>query len=221
MSLEALLREAEKRGPGLVISVLSWAEHNLRDYPWRNNRTPFRILVAEVLLKRTTATAVNRIYDKFIRKYDSFEAILNTEIGEISDDLVTIGYHNRRAEIFVEVAKAVLGEHNGVIPKSKEALVAIKHIGPYTAGAVLSLGYGIKASMVDSNVERVFSRYFSNSFENKPRIKDIYILTERILPERGFDVFNLGLLDIGGTVCTYRTLRCGKCPMRFNCDSRT
>ena len=55
--------------------IIDWYERYGRDYPWRHGNDPFQILIAEVLLRRTTATAVSRIYHEFIKRFDGLERL--------------------------------------------------------------------------------------------------------------------------------------------------
>ncbi len=217
---DALRAAVEERRHAIVEGVLRWARNNLRDFPWRRDRTPYRVLVAEFLLRRTTATAVARIYDSFITRYPSIHDLAGASEEELAAVLQSIGYHLQRAKMMRASAQYIVDTHGGEIPSTEQALLAIPFVGPYIAGAVLSLGLGKRASMVDSNVERVVTRTFHNTLPTRGTARVIRTIADMLVPERGHAVFNLALVDIGGLLCSYRWRKCDECPISALCDSR-
>jgi len=211
--------EAKKRTRYIRDELLSWAKKELRKYPWRVNRTPYSILVAEFLLKRTTASAVSRIFERFMEKYPEIDALAASNHKDLEEILRAIGYHKLRAREMKETAVYIMKEFEGKIPRDLKKLLSIPNVGPYTAGAILSLSYGIPASMVDSNVERIIKRIFMNSIPSSSVTKTIKEVANVLLPVEHHDIFNLALLDLGGSVCTYRTTYCKKCPISLGCDT--
>lgn len=213
-----MIEEANKRRYKIIESVLNWSKNNLREYPWRRNRTPYRILVAEFLLRRTTASAVKRIYEVFLKKYPSISAFGKVEQKEIEADLRTLGFHKLRSKMLRETATYIIGKLDGILPCEKEGLMSIPNIGSYTAGAVLSLACDKPAPMVDSNVERLLKRVFKNSLTKKGMKHQLSDIAEILIPNEKCDVFNLALIDIGFAYCTYRKTHCHKCPICSLCD---
>ena len=125
------------------------------------------MLVAEVILRRTTATAAARVYDEITQRYPDVLALSQANTCDLEVLLLSVGYYKRRALILKEAAALVVAEYGGEIPDTQEALLRIPQVGPYTAGAILCLGFGIPAAMVDSNVLRIISRLFCNSLPNQ------------------------------------------------------
>lgn len=214
-----LLAEARVKRPLIVKSILDWSSDNLRTFPWREKRDPYRVLVAEFLLKRTTASAVNRIYCRFIERYPSISKLARADEKGLEEILKTIGYHKVRSKTMIETANIIMRDYNGIIPDTKQSLLSIRNIGPYTAGAILSMGYGKKASIVDSNVERILKRIFINLLPDKGIKKAIRKVAELLVPKSGHEEFNLALLDIGALICTYRGTFCEKCPISNLCEA--
>jgi len=216
-----LWEEVEARRDRIRQAVLRWGSKNVRDFPWRRDRTPYRVLVAEIILRRTTAKAACRVYEAFIRRYPDIYALSNSDIKELEGILSAVGYHKRRALILREVAEFIVSRYGGVIPDTKDALLSVPHIGHYTAGAILSLGYGIPSAMVDSNVERVIRRLFSGSLPPRRGRHLICEIAEAILPREGHELFNLAMLDIGALVCRYGKPLCQECPLPPACDTQS
>lgn len=215
----SLLEEAERRRGAFQRAVLEWARRNLRDFPWRKDRTPYKVLVAEVILRRTTSKAASRVYGEFLKNWPDIKSLSRAGVSELEGVLKAVGYHKRRARILVDIAKYIEENYGGEIPRGREALLRIPHVGPYVAGAVLSLGYGIPAAMVDSNVSRILSRCFKDSLPKRGLARALQMLAEALIPEEEHATYNLGLLDLGALVCRYDRPRCSICLLRATCDT--
>jgi A/G-specific adenine glycosylase len=198
--------------------LLEWAEKNLRNFPWRQNPTPYLTLITEVLLRRTTASAVLRIYSIFVREYGDPKRIAEVEETKLASALSTIGYHKQRARILKAIAKYLVEKFNGAVPCSKELLLEIPHVGSYTAGAILSLGCGQPSAMVDTNVERIYGRVFLSNLPKKGRRHLIEQIAAMYVPPDNHQTFNFALLDLAALVCTYGIPKCGICPVKGQCD---
>ena len=142
----------------------------------------------------------------------------NAKIHDLESDLKTIGYYKQRTKHFLSMSDQIVSEYDGKIPDNKSELMSIKHIGDYISGAILSLGYNKKSSMVDTNVERVYKKLFQKDIPVKSQKKFIDNIARVLVPDMHFDIFNLGLLDIGGTICTHRRTDCLICPLVGCCD---
>jgi A/G-specific adenine glycosylase len=211
--------EANRRAPHIRTALLSWAKKGLRNYPWRTNRTPYSILVAEFLLKRTTALAASRIFERFVKEYPGISTLATASDSGLKKILIAIGYHKLRAREMKKTAMYIMNRFKGEIPRDMKKLLSIPNVGPYTAGAILSLGYGIPASMVDSNVERIVKRVFIDSLPCHLVSRIVKEIADTLSPAEDHDIFNLALLDLGGSICTYRIAYCEKCPISLYCDT--
>lgn len=201
--------------------VIRWAKKHLRKYPWREYRTPYRVLVAEILLRRTTATAVLQLYEKFIKLYPKTQNLAEANEAELRGLIERIGLHKRRSNMLIRMAKHIMREYGGRIPDSKEDLLKIPLVGPYAANAVLTLGYNIPSAMVDSNVERIIKRLFS---EHLPPILSpsmIQQIADNLAPDFNNQEYNLSLIDLGALICRYDVPHCEKCPLSSECDTHS
>ena len=206
-------RETKKE---IVELILNWSENNLRSFPWRKDRTPYKVLLVEFLLKRTTATAVEGLYDDFVNEYPDIVALANADREELEKKLSDIGLQKQRSKGILEASSFIIDEFDGEIPSEREELLKIPHVGPYTADAVLSFGFGKPAGILDSNIKRIFSRLYSDERpHNNDGLKD---LVDASVPDEAHDRFNLALLDLGALVCRYDSPRCQKCPLNPVCD---
>ena len=194
--------------------VINWERQHWAPYPWRTDRTPYKVLVAEVLLKRTTRQAVAREFPRFIARFPGVEAIYKAPVEEVEEALRHLGLYKQRAQQLKELAKVIVERFGGRIPGRWEDLVALPGVGPYIAGAILSFGYGAPAPAVDSNVMRLLGRLLG---VRSKRYEDYVRVGWRLVPEEGHDYFNYGLIDLGALVCSYRGPKCSRCPLRDVC----
>jgi A/G-specific adenine glycosylase len=213
-----IVKVAVAKKPEFQRAVIGWAISNIRDFPWRKGRTPYRVLIAEVLLRRTTASAVRRVYENFLKSYPTTKDLANANKKELEASLSSLGYHKQRAKILKNIAAFIIREYHGKIPSSAENLLSIPHVGPYIAGAVLSFGYGVPAAIVDSNVDRILRRVFFSSISDKAPPRTIQDLANELVPKHKHQLYNFGLLDLGSLVCRYGMPRCQACPLRAVCD---
>lgn len=193
-------------------AVIRWEEEHWVPYPWRVDRTPYKVLVAEVLLQRTTRKAVSRIYSNFLSKFPDIFSIYVASTTELEQALRPIGLYKQRAVRLKEIAKAIVEEFGGVIPCDYVSLSRVYGVGPYIAGAVLSFGCGKRAPVVDSNVMRLLKRAFGID-----GLRQAIEFLWDIVPEKGHETFNYGLIDLGAYVCTYRGPKCRECPLKPYC----
>jgi A/G-specific adenine glycosylase len=215
---ESLAQQIESRKRQIQKRILKWARTNLRTFPWRHEVSPYRVLVAEVLLKRTTSTQVEKSFQKFIEKYPNINTLARARDTDLRKILTPLGYYKKRAQIFIEIANYIAKEHHGEIPKTKEELLKIPQIGDYTANAILSLAYDIPSAMVDCNIIRIETRVFLKHLPQKHSQKTIQKVADLLSPVKDNQCHNYALLDLGALVCRSGIPRCKECPIKEFCD---
>lgn len=216
-----VLKEAKARKKGFQNAIVSWARNNMRVFPWREGeRTPYSVLIAGVLLKRTTSKAVLRVYSDFLARFPDIFSLVEADERELIDVLSKIGLQRQRARGLKEVSSFIYKEYEGEIPRALDRLTRIPHIGSYTACAVMSFGFGIPVPIVDSNVIRIFSRFFASTQVGITE-DACWDIAWELIPEKDHEIFNWGLLDLGALVCTFREAFHEKCPLRMICDTVT
>lgn len=194
--------------------VIKFYLENGRRYPWRKTEDPFRILVAEILLRLTGAWKAEAVYQKVISKYGNVESMSKANINELKDMIRPLGLL-QRAKLLIDVSKDIIDRFDGQIPNDFTELMSLRGVGRYTANAVLCLGYGRKVPLVDESVRRVFMRCF-NFKSTKPAYldEDLWAFAAELLPDKRIKEYNLGLLDLGATLCKYPKSLCCKCPLQ-------
>jgi len=197
--------------------LLAWYARRGRDLPWRRTRDPYRVLVSEVMLQQTQVARVIPKYREWLRRYPSLGALAAASTGEVREAWYPLGYNIRPLRLRA-IARTVVRRHGGRLPRTREELLALKGIGAYTAGAVLSFAFGQDAAILDTNVRRVLRRIWMGE-RSRVRDRALWELAARLLPRgRAYD-FNQALMDLGATICTARAPRCGACPLARMCVS--
>jgi A/G-specific adenine glycosylase len=199
-------------------NIKSWGKANFREYSWRENRTPYRVLIAELLLKRTTAKAVQNIYNSFISDYPEIYRLSLARKSDIEAHLVKIGYQKIRSDIILSVSKFIVDKYGGVIPYEKDELLAVPHIGEYTANAIITFSYNKPTFIVDTNIIRILTRVFGLNCGKDP-LPVIEKVAEMLYPINENAIYNYGLLDLGGLICRPRNPVCYKCPVLNICSA--
>src|SRR5687768_8960172 len=134
--------------------LLQWFDHEGRKLPWRDTRDPYRILVSEIMLQQTQVSRVIDFYRNWMKRFPTWNALAKASNSEIIHAWAGLGY-NRRGLALRDIAKHVV--HNG-IPKSREARLTLKGIGPYTADALATFSLHERRWPVDTNLRRVGGR---------------------------------------------------------------
>jgi len=201
--------------------LLPWYVKARRRLPWRENPTPYSVWVSEIMLQQTRVETVIPYYRRFLQRLPDIQALATAPLEEVLALWSGLGYY-RRARALHAGARLVLAKHHGVFPRDWKVALDIPGVGPYTAGAVLSIAYNLPLPVVDGNVERVLTRLFrmhGDPRKNKTQ-KVLRAFAEgQIPPGRAAD-FNQALMELGATVCTPLSPRCNLCPLAGLCRAR-
>ncbi len=193
--------------------LLEWGKKHRRKFPFRRTADPYRILVSEVLLRRTTAKKVAEVYTPFFSLFPTPESLASASVLEIRKTIAPLGIY-RRAQELKALAKAVVTEFGGRVPLDYSDLLKMPGVGKYIAGCVIASTEGQPMPLVDSNVERVFQRMFSLGESDCPAFSAIYL---ELAPPHSLRAFHHSIIDLGHLVCTPRNPRCEICPLNRVC----
>jgi A/G-specific adenine glycosylase len=198
--------------------LLSWYADNKRDLPWRKTSDPYNILVSEIMLQQTQVERVIPKYEEFLQKYPTLEALAKAPVEEVKQTWYPLGYNIRPLRLH-SIAREAVEKYGGRIPDDPETLQNLKGIGRYTAGAVLSFAFGREAPILDTNVRRVLHRVFVGQGDAKGYSvqRELWALSEALIPAGKAYDFNQALMDFGATLCTARKPLCLVCPMSDIC----
>ena len=201
-----------------LAKILRWAESNLVKHPWRENRTPYKILISEILLTRTNADQVNPVYIKFMERYPTLEVFLESKYETLLDLIKSLGLLYR-AKKMMNLITILKENYNSKIPETFNNLKTLPGIGDYGANAILCFGYNKKKPLIDTNFIRVFKRVFNARPKTKTPKTDNYLweLAGELVPDKNFVEYNYGVIDFASKVCLSRNPRCNDCLMNPIC----
>lgn len=203
----------------IVERLTQWFRRSQRQLPWRLSSDPYPIWISEVMLQQTQVATVIPYFQRFLKAFPTLQKLAQASEESVLTQWAGLGYYSRGRNLR-RGAQYLLDHHRGVFPKSREELLKVPGIGPYTAGAILSIAFNLKEPLVDGNVERVLSRLFGFK---KPlgttEAKHFFWDKAHQLVSHAKDpkCFNQGLMELGSTVCTKSNPRCPKCPLQKFC----
>lgn len=205
---------------GIVRPLLDWYETNARSLPWRDEPTPYRVWISEIMLQQTRVEAVKPYFARFLAELPDVPALAAAPEQQLMKLWEGLGYYSR-ARNLQKAARVMVEEHGGALPADYNALLALPGIGPYTAGAVASIAFGIPMPAVDGNVLRVVMRLTAARDDiADPAVKRA---VERrmavILPRDRPGDFNQAMMELGATVCAPGgEPKCLVCPLNAQCE---
>ena len=203
-------------------SLLVWYDKHARVLPWRDNPSPYRVWISEIMLQQTRVDTVKPYFERFLTELPTIK-----DLAEVSDERLMklwegLGYYSR-ARNLKKAAIQIVEEYDGELPANIEELMKLSGIGPYTSGAIGSIAFGLRGTAVDGNVYRVIARLTANQNDLSERSakKEIEDLVLALLPEDRVGDFNQGLMELGATVCLPNGQpKCEECPVRELCEAK-
>ena len=208
-----------KRDLSLVRSrLIDWYESRKRDLPWRRTKDPYAIWVSEVMLQQTQVKTVLGYYERWMQRFPSVKALAAADDADVLHAWQGLGYYSRARRLLAG-ARAVSDRHAGELPRDVQALLALPGIGPYSAGAIASIAFGLPEPIVDGNVVRVLCRLFALEGDpaKTPLKQRLWQLARELVPSDKPSEFNQSLMELGATICTPTSPRCAECPVAKQC----
>lgn len=204
---------------GFSTDLLSWYFQNERILPWRENHDPYRIWLSEIMLQQTQVLTVIDYFNRFTAAFPTVHDLAKASEDEVFKLWEGLGYYSR-ARNLLRCAKTLVEAHEGQFPKDLSAVLKLPGIGPYTAGAILSIAYNLPVTAVDGNVMRVMSRLYASERDiAQPKTRPyIEALVMANLPEDRRH-FNQALMELGALVCTPKQPKCQSCPVKRHCQA--
>jgi A/G-specific adenine glycosylase len=197
--------------------LLAWYREHRRDLPWRagdgERPDPYRVWLSEVMLQQTRVETVLPYYRRWLERFPTLEALAAAELDQVLKAWEGLGYYSR-ARNFHRAVREVAMRYGGAVPDDPEVFRELPGVGPYTAGAVMSIAFGRAVPVVDGNVKRVFARWTDDP---DPTPGKLWALAGELAPGAAPGELNQALMELGATVCTPRRPRCGECPARDFC----
>jgi A/G-specific adenine glycosylase len=224
--------------------LLAWFRVHARDLPWRHDRSPYRVWLSEMMLQQTQVDTVIPYFQRFLDRFPTLDALATAPIGDVLKMWEGLGYYARARNLH-RAAQVIVNDLQGKWPHTVEGLMLLPGIGRYTAGAIASLAFAVRAPVLDGNVIRVLCRLFAIERDPKdPQVREeLWQSAEALLPHpstpspdlkstnqvrasaaprvrEGAGEFNEALMELGALICTPRNPHCVACPLTHLCEAR-
>ncbi|HKO35763.1 MAG TPA: DNA (cytosine-5-)-methyltransferase [Pyrinomonadaceae bacterium] len=200
--------------------LLAWFEQNERQFPWRQTSDPYKILIAEKLLQQTAVSEkVVSAYQMIVERHPTVRALARASGQDLEPFIQPLGFNYRARELPV-LAKTLVKQERGRIPRDLKSLLSLPGIGDYSARAILSFAHNSDVPIVDTNIARLLYRLFGLQEalpSNPARSTKLNTLAARLLPLGKSRKFNLAALDLCASICKARQPQCTKCPIQAAC----
>ncbi len=206
----------------LTKDLLNWFEdHGRKNLPWQSSPPNlYHIWLSEVMLQQTQVITVIGYFNRFIKAFPDIEALAKAKEDKVMAAWAGLGYYSRALNLH-KAAKIVASKYGGILPKNFDEAVSLPGIGPSTAGAILSLGWNLKAPILDGNVKRVLSRYHrvEGHYSTGLVMKELWRLASLHTPSAKNAKYTQAIMDIGATICTPKNPSCENCPISSHCSA--
>ena len=199
--------------------LLKWYDNNRRILPWREEPTPYRVWVSEIMLQQTRVEAVKPYFERFMNRLPDIKSLALADEETLLKLWEGLGYYNRVRNL-QKAAIQIMEAYGGEMPDTYEELLKLKGIGSYTAGAISSIAHGKANPAVDGNVLRVISRIrkderlISDAKVKQAVEQDLW----EVIPQDRPGDFNQAMMEIGACVCIPNGApHCEECPLKNIC----
>ncbi|WP_236978530.1 MULTISPECIES: A/G-specific adenine glycosylase [Mycobacterium] len=196
-------------------NLLSWYRSSRRDLPWREPGVDaWQILVSEFMLQQTPVSRVLPIWTEWVRRWPTPSATAAATAADVLRAWGKLGYP-RRAKRLHECAVVIARDHGDVVPDDVDVLLTLPGVGSYTARAVACFAYRRRVPVVDTNVRRVVARAVHGRADAGPpsATRDHADVAALVPNDERAPEFSVALMELGATVCTARSPKCGLCPL--------
>ena len=204
---------------GIAKPLVAWYRQHERTFPWREDPSPYRVWVSEIMLQQTRIEAALPYFNRFMEALPTVQDLANADEDLLLKLWEGLGYYSRVRNL-QKAAKCVVEQFGGELPSDYRQLQTLSGIGEYTAGAIASIAFGKRVAAVDGNVLRVMARLLDDPtdvMETRQR-KKLSALVSDLVPEGCAGEFNQGIMELGETICLPNAMpRCAECPLKEYC----
>ena len=189
-----------------------------KESPWRATNDPYAIWISEIMLQQTRVDTVIGYYYRFMEQFPTIKDLAGAEEQKLLKAWEGLGYYSR-ARNLKAAAQQIMAEFDGEMPQTITDIRSLKGIGPYTAGAIGSIAFGLPEPAIDGNVMRVVSRLFCIEADiAKASSRGVFDKAMRtIISHDEPGEFNQALMDLGSSICTPTSPLCEECPLQEYC----
>lgn len=200
-------------------SLLQWFYKNQRSMPWRENPTPYRVWISEIMLQQTTVATVHSYFIRFMDKFPTLDHLSRANEDDILKLWAGLGYYSRARNI-LKTARILQSEEN--FPQTYQELLQLPGIGPYTAGAIASIAFHQPVSLVDTNVDRVIGRFYALNRKTEDFEKQLRSFAQKNIEQVNpteIWAWNQAIMELGALCCKPKVANCEDCPLQSGCQA--
>jgi len=202
----------------LAQKLLKWYGKNGRDLPWRvkggAHPDPYAVWISEIMLQQTTVKTVLDYFPRWMKRFPDIQTLAEADIQDVLLQWQGLGYYTRAKKLH-ECAKVLVEKYKGQIPSSRDTLLKLPGIGPYTASSICCFAFNLPETVVDGNVIRVIARLYG--LTHAVTKEEIYDLAHQLTPLKHGADYASAIMDLGATVCTPDKPICSACPWQKEC----
>lgn len=204
-----------------IPDLLTWYDACKRPMAWRDEVSPYRTWVSEIMLQQTRVEAVRAYFDRWMAALPTVQALAAAEMEQLYKLWEGLGYYSRVRNL-KKAAEIVVNDFGGFLPSDEKSLKSLPGIGDYTAGAIRSIAFGLPAAAVDGNVIRVFARFLNidTVISDDKHKKELAKVLRQVAPVDKCGDFTQALMELGALVCLPGTPKCELCPWQQCCKGR-
>jgi len=202
--------------------LLAWFDtHGRKELPWQKDVDAYGVWVSEIMLQQTQVRTVIPYYQEFLASFPDVTALADADLDAVLQHWSGLGYYARARNLH-RAARLIRDEYNGEFPDELEVVVALPGIGRSTAGAILSLAFNQRHTILDGNVKRVLARH--ETIAGWPGstgvARELWAVAECFTPQSNVAGYTQAIMDLGATLCTRSKPDCGHCPVCDDCQAR-
>lgn len=198
------------------VSKLLVREYTTEYRCYLNHENAWQLLFATILSAQCTDARVNIVTADLFLKYPSVEAFAEADLKELEEDIRPTGFYHNKAKNIIACAKMLLEVHDGQVPDTIEELTRLPGVGRKTANVIRGNIYHQPSIVVDTHVKRISRKLGFTKQEDPEKIE--FELME-LLPEEYWILYNIHIIQLGRTICTARSPKCGECFLKEVCPS--
>ncbi len=201
-------------------NLLQWFKKNQRPLPWRKKYRPYEVWVSEIMLQQTQVETALPYFRRWIKLFPTVASLAKSDEKKVLKAWEGLGYYSRARNLH-QSAKVIMKNFGGTFPADFAAILSLKGIGRYTAGAIASIAFNENQPIVDGNVLRVLSRVYalSKPIDVEKNREIFWKLEESLIPKGRARYFNQALMELGALICAKDNPLCPSCPIKNFCKA--
>jgi len=200
--------------------LVNWFKIHQRVLPWRIHYSPYSVWISEIMLQQTQVDRVVPYYHRWMERFPTIGSVAMASLDELLKLWEGLGYYSR-VKYLHRAAQIIQNDYSGRFPDQHHVLLKLPGIGPYTAGAIMSIAYNQNFPLVDGNVIRVLARIFNveSSIGDGETKALMWKKAEELISPGESRWLNQALMELGALICTPKNPGCPDCPVYYSCQS--